>query len=79
MIPDARYGRRAIAWIARFGRDPFALLLVGLAGLSAAHILVRTATYGTAITVDATAFVSTALNFLAGEGWRDFTGRPLTG
>ena len=68
----------AIKRTARFYRDPFALLIVILAGLSTAHILVRTATYGAAITVDATAFLSTALNFLAGEGWRDFAGRPLT-
>ena len=68
----------AIKWIARFGRDPFTLLIVVLAGLSTAHILVRTATYGAAITVDATYLLSTVLNFLAGEGWRDFAGRPLT-
>ena len=68
----------AIKWIARFGRDPFTLLIVVLAGLSTAHILVRTAAYGAAITVDATYLLSTVLNFLAGEGWRDFAGRPLT-
>ena len=68
----------AFKWIARFYRDPFALLIVILSGLSTAHILVRTATYGAAITVNATAFLSTALNFLAGEGWRDFAGRPQT-
>ena len=68
----------AIKWIARFGRDPFTLLIVVLAGLSTAHILVRTAAYGAGITPDSTYFLSTALNFLAGEGWRDFAGRPLT-
>ena len=68
----------AIAWLARFRRGPFTLLIVVLAGLSTAHILVRTAAYGAAITVDATYFLSTVLNFLAGEGWRDFAGRPLT-
>ena len=76
MIPDARYDRRAIAWLARFGRDPCTLLLVVLAGLGTAHILVRTATYGTAVDDDATSFLSTALNFLEGEGWRDFKGEP---
>jgi len=60
--------------IARFGRDPFALLIVVLAGLGTAHILVRTATYGATVSTDSTIFLSTALNFLAGEGWRDFTG-----
>ena len=62
----------------RFRRDPFALLIVVLAGLGTAHILVRTATYGAAITEDSVYFFSTALNFLAGEGWRGFAGEPLT-
>ena len=59
-----------------FGRDRFTLLIVLLAGLGAAHILVRTATYGAAVNVDTTLHLSTALNFLAGEGWRDFAGGP---
>ena len=67
----------AIKRLARFGRDPFALLIVVLAGLGTAHILVRTATYGAAVLSDSTAYLSTALNFLAGEGWRDFRGNPL--
>ncbi len=61
-------------WITRFGRDPFTLLIIVLAGLGTAHVLVRTATYGAAVTQDSIAFLSTALNFLAGEGWRDFKG-----
>ena len=77
MIPDARYGHRAIAWLARFGRDRTTLLIVVLAGLGTAHILVRTAPYGTAVLPDSTMYLSTALNFLAGEGWRDFLDRPL--
>ena len=67
----------ATEWLARFGRDPFRLLIVFLAGLGTAHILVRTATYGAAVRGDSTFFLSTALNFLAGEGWRDFLGRPM--
>ena len=59
-----------------FGRDRFTLLVAVLAGLGAAHILVRTATYGTAVNADTTLHLSTALNFLAGEGWRDFAGGP---
>ena len=55
----------------------FTLLLVVLAGLGTAHILVRTANYGLAVVADSTIFLSTAINFLAGEGWRDFTGTPL--
>ena len=70
--------RSAIAKIARFGRDPFALLIVVLAGLGTAHILVRTATYGATVITDSFHFLSTALNFLAGEGWRNFTGEPMT-
>ncbi len=59
--------------------DHIALLLVVLiAGLGTAHILARTATYGTGVTGDSVFFLSTALNFLAGEGWRDFEGEPLT-
>ena len=57
----------------------FTLLLVVLAGLGTAHILVRTANYGLAVVADSTIFLSTAINFLAGEGWRDFTGTPLMG
>ena len=62
--------------IARFGRDPCILLIVLIAGLSTANILVRTATYGAAVIGDSVFFLSTALNFLAGEGWRDFADRP---
>ena len=60
-----------------FRPAPFTLLIVVLAGLGTAHILVRTATYGAAVGTDSTIFLSTAMNLLAGEGWRDFTGRPL--
>ena len=63
----------------RFGRDPFTLLIVVLAGLGTAHILVRTATYGAAVGIDSTYYLSTAINFLAGEGLRDFRGKPLVG
>ena len=60
-----------------FRPAPFTLLIAFLAGLGTAHILVRTAPYGATVGTDSTIFLSTALNFLAGEGWRDFTGRPL--
>ena len=62
---------------ARFGRDPCALLIVVLAGLGTAHILVRTASYGAAIDGDSVFFLSTAMNFLAGEGWLNARGTPL--
>ena len=55
----------------------FTLVIVVLAGLGTAHILVRTANYGPAVIADSTILLSTAMNFLAGEGWRDFTGCPL--
>ena len=58
-------------------RDRFMLLIAGIAGLGTAHILVRTATYGAAVGMDSTTFLSTALNCLAGEGWRDFAGRSM--
>ena len=77
MIPDARYGRRAVAQLARFGRDRTTLLIVVLAGLGTAHILVRTAPYGIAVGPDSPMFLSTAMNFLAGEGWRNFADRPM--
>ena len=75
----AAWAHTALERTARFGRDPFALLIVVLAILGTAHILVRTATYGAGIEGGAVYFFSTALNFLAGEGWRDFTGYPLVG
>ncbi len=50
-----------------------------LAGLGAAHILVRTTPYGPAVGPDSVQFLSTAINFLAGEGWRDLGGEPLVG
>ena len=62
-----------------FWRTPFPLLIVLIAGLGTAHILVRTATDGAIIDGDSVCFLSTASNFLAGEGWRDFAGRPLVG
>ena len=78
-ITLSKMNHSAIKWIARFGRDPFTLLIVVLAGLGTANILVRTATYGTAVNTDSILFLSTTINFLAGEGWRDFAGNPLVG
>ena len=76
MIPDARYGCHAAA---RFWRDPCALLIVCIAGLGTAHILVRTATYGAAVSTYSIMHLSTTMNVLAGEGWRDFSGLVVTG
>ena len=66
----------AIEWIARFRRDRFTLFIVVLAGLGTAHILVRTSTYGAATDSDSVILLSTVMNFLAGEGWRDFSSTP---
>ena len=64
--------------VARFRRDPFTLLIALIAGLGTAHILVRTATYGAAVN-DSILLLFTALNFLAGDNWPDFTGTPPVG
>ena len=69
--------RIVFEWIARFWRDPFTLLIACIAGLGTAHVLVRTATYGPTMTTASADFLSTALNSLAGEGWRDLTGDPM--
>ena len=69
----------ALEKTARCWRDPFALLIAVLALLGTVHILVRTASYGAAVAWDSPYLLSTALNFLAGEGWRDFRGNPLVG
>ena len=76
-LPLSTVKHSAFAWLARFWRDRIALLIVVLAGLGTAHILVRTATDGVAVAPDSVFYLSTALNFLAGEGWRDFKGDPL--
>ena len=66
-------------WITRLRRDRITLLIAILAGLGTAHILVRTATYGAAATRDSSIVLSTAMNVLAGEGWRDFSGFSIIG
>ncbi len=58
-------------------RRPFTLLIVFIAVLGAVHILVRTSTYGAAVGVDATVYLSTAVNLLAGEGLQHFAGGNL--
>ena len=78
MIPDAQYGRRAIAWLARFWRDRLTLLIVVLAGLGTAHILVRIATEPSSNNIYQNSLLHAALNLLAGEGYRDFRGEPMT-
>ena len=79
MMPRPELKCSAFERIVRFGRDPFTLLIAFIAGLGTAHILIRTATYGAAVGTDSVFFLSTAMNFLAGEGWRDSWGYPLVG
>ena len=62
--------------IARFWRDRTTLLIACIAGLGTANILVRIATSPSPINI--ITFLQVALNLLAGEGWRDFAGDPLT-
>ena len=69
--------RSAIEKTARFWPDRFTLLIVFIAVLGAVHILVRTSTYGAAVGVDATVYLSTAVNLLAGEGLQHFAGGKL--
>ena len=74
--------KKFMGWVkcaaVKWTHDRFTLLIVLLAGLGAAHILFRTAPHGVWLLGDAVFFLSTAVNFLTGEGWRDFAGRPMT-
>ena len=75
--PSPQMKCSAFKRIARFRCASFTLLLVCIAGLSTAHILVRTAPYGATVSPDSIYYLSTALNFLAGEGWRAFDGSRM--
>ena len=48
-----------------------------MAGLGAAHLLIRTSTYGLSIDPDSVTYLSTAANLAAGHGWQDFRGEGL--
>lgn len=49
-------------------------LFAGLGALGALHILIRTATYGAAISGDSAVYISVAENLAAGQGLVDFAG-----
>ena len=66
------------AAIARAVAQPSLLIILLLSAAGAAHILVRTATYGAGLTEDSTSLWSAALNLLAGEGLQHSRGAPLT-
>ena len=66
------------AAIARAVAQPSLLIILLLSVAGAAHILLRTATYGAGITADGTTFLSAGLNLAAGEGLQHSRGAPLT-
>ena len=53
------------------------LFVIVMAILGAAHVLVRTSTYGAGIGADSVSYLSTAENLIAGEGLQDFRGAGL--
>ena len=57
--------------------DRSMLFVIAMACLGAAHVLVRTSTYGAGIGADSVSYLSTAENLLAGEGLQDFRGAGL--
>lgn len=62
---------------ARLRPDGFTLLLIALAALATAHALVRTASYGAALTHDSVNYLSVAESLLAGEGLITHRDLPL--
>ena len=57
--------------------DRSTLFVIVMAILGAAHVLVRTFTYGAGIGADSVSYLSTAENLMAGEGLQDFRGAGL--
>ena len=53
------------------------LFVIVMAILGAAHVLVRTSTYGAGIGADSVSYLSTAENLIAGNGLQDFRGAGL--
>ena len=63
--------------LSRLHPDRLTWILIALAVLGAAHILVRTSTYGATLGADGVGYVSIAENLIAGEGLQDFRGVKL--
>ena len=63
-----------VSW---FRLDRSTLFVIVMAVLGAAHVLVRTSTYGAALTGDAVSYLSAAENLMAGKGLQDFRGTGL--
>jgi len=63
-----------VSW---FRLDRSTLFVIVMAVLGAAHVLVRTSTYGAALSGDAVSYLSAAENLMAGKGLQDFRGTGL--
>lgn len=67
----------AAAHVSWFRLDRLTLFVIVMAVLGAAHILVRTSTYGMGFGGDAVSYLSAAENLIAGKGLQDFRGIGL--
>ena len=70
--------RSVIGQWGRFRPDGFTVLLATLSGLGVALVLAREITYGVALSPDSIMYIAAARNLLAGEGFSDISGVPLT-
>ena len=66
--------RPASKHLARVRSYSYPLCVAALAVLGAAHILVRTSTYGAAVVGDAVTYLSVAESFAVGDGLRTYSG-----
>ena len=64
-------------WI-RFRPDTFTMLLAALSALGVASVMTREITYGVALHWDSIQYIAGARNLLAGEGYSDMSGSPIT-
>ena len=63
----------------RFRLDTFTMLLAALSALGIALVMAREITYGVTMDIDAIHYLAGARNLLAGEGYSDMSGSPVTG
>ena len=64
-------------WI-RFRPDTFTMLLAALSALGVALVMAREITYGVGLEFDSIVYIAGARNLLAGEGYSDISGSPVT-
>ena len=64
-------------WI-RFRPDTFTMLLAALSALGIVSVMAREITYGVALHWDSIQYIAGARNLLAGEGYSDMSGSPMT-